>query len=100
GWPGPAEDAAELAAHFHPLVDGVTVCLDVGETVLPRLGLELHLDRQPPAEPRWAVFLDRLVDAGWCTAEKRDGLLSWPGRVTPAGEDAPIASLEQRLSHV
>ena len=116
GWPGDRDAAAELFAGMHAMVDGVTLCLDVGETVGPRLGLECHLRKQPAAEPRWETFLDHLVARGWCTPAKRAALLEWPG-VTLPGETAEawpahlvheslrrpadhLTSLDRRLNHV
>jgi hypothetical protein len=116
GWPGRPDAAVELMRELHPLVDGVAVCLDVGAHVQPRLGFECHLEGQPPAEARWARFLDELVARGWCTARKRDALLAWPGLVVPeAGAGAwpahilreallhppdDFTTLERRLNHV
>jgi hypothetical protein len=86
---GALDEAAEMMAQLHRLVDHITVGLDVGAHVHPRLGLECGVTGQPPAEPRWAVLLDEFVERGWCTAEKRDALLEWPGSTTPANADAP-----------
>jgi hypothetical protein len=98
------------------LVDGVTLCLDVGDAVGPRLGLECHLREQPAAEPRWERFLDDLVERGWCTPAKRAALLAWPGVTLPGEISDPwpahlvheslrqpadhLTSLDRRLNHV
>jgi Prenyltransferase and squalene oxidase repeat len=83
GWPGDLDEARELIADLSSLADGLTMCLDVADTVRPRLGLECHLNVQPPDEPRWKPLLDRLVDRDWCTPAKRTALLDWPGVDTP-----------------
>jgi squalene-hopene cyclase-like protein len=116
GWPGDRDAAAALFARFHPLVDGVTLCLDVGEAIGPRLGLECHLSGQPPAEPRWDALLEHLVAQGWCTPAKRAALLEWPGFTLPGEIADPwpahlvheslrrpadhLTGLERRLNHV
>ncbi len=82
GWDGEAADATALATELRELVDGVTLCLDVGTGVHRRLGFEAHGVRGAP-EPRWGALLDVLVARGWCTAAKREALLAWPGLVTP-----------------
>ena len=115
GWTGDAARAVEVMQRLSKQVDGVTVCLDVGERVHEPIGFECHLQGQPAAEPRWAEFLDDLVKAGWCTARNRDALLRWPGVVTPdqGGAWPPhllrdallqppdqFTAIERQLSHV
>jgi hypothetical protein len=84
GWDGGLDACATLVAEMRSLADGLTLCLDVADEVAPRLGMECHLSHQPPVEPRWKTLLDELVARGWCTPAKRDAILGWPGRVTPA----------------
>ncbi|MFL5865796.1 MAG: hypothetical protein ACJ766_01695 [Thermoleophilaceae bacterium] len=116
GWPGRPAEPVELMERLDPLADEVTICLDVGDELLPRLGFECRLVEQPPLERRWAELLGELVEAGWCTDEKRDALLGWPQLVLPreGGNGWPadllrasllrpqdhFTSLERRLSHV
>jgi hypothetical protein len=115
-WPGVIDEAVEKMARLYGFVDRLTVCLDVGERVYPQLGFECIVGFQPPLEPRWATFLDYLVDEGWCSAEKRDALLEWPGLTYPnnAGVSWPdhmihdallhpadrFTALERRISHI
>jgi len=47
GWAGGSDEALELARSLRRLVDGLTVCLDVGAQVRPRLGFEGRLARHP-----------------------------------------------------
>ena len=116
GWPGPVQEAQELMAGVSSHLDGMTLCLDVGETVRARLGLECLLDAPPPDEVRWERLLDELVERGWCTPAKGAALLAWPGVDTPVaarGSWPPalvrdslmrpadhFTSLERRISHV
>jgi hypothetical protein len=116
GWPGPIDEIADLMAVLAPQVDRVTVCLDIGRSVWPQVGLECVLQRQPPQEVRWYPFLTDLVERGWCTPAKRDALLAWPGQIDPTTATHPwptpllVASLvqppdqfsvfERRLSHI
>ncbi len=78
GWRGDIAEATALARELRALADGLTVCLDVGTEVQPRLGLEAHCD-----DARWSSLIDALVARGWCTAAKRDAFLAWPGLQTP-----------------
>jgi Prenyltransferase and squalene oxidase repeat len=116
GWRGPLDEAVRAMSRIRPLVDGVTTCLDVGSQVSGRLGLECTIEGQPPSNPRWAGFLDTLVEWDLCTGAKRDALLQWPGVTTPLDTDAPwpapliraellrgadhFTAFERRLSHV
>jgi hypothetical protein len=81
--------ATETMSRLHRLVDRITVGFDVGERVYPKLGFECAVAGQPPAEPRWATFLDELVAQRMCTGTKRDALLAWPGLTGPSEDDGP-----------
>jgi len=99
GWPGALDAVAPLAERFAPLADRIAVDLDIGEQVWPTLGLELHLGTEAFGGPRWQQALDWLVSAEWCTREKRDGLLRWPGIQTspPDGVSWPAPLLMDSL---
>jgi hypothetical protein len=80
GWPG---DAGELERTLAPLAEGsetVILDLDVGEEVLPSLGLECFAAEagDPDLLERWAHFLEPLVRAELCRPERRQALLGWP----------------------
>ena len=49
------------------------------ETIAPRVGLEGAFPRLPHREPRWAELVDRFVERGLCTPEKRAAVFAWPG---------------------
>jgi hypothetical protein len=79
GWPG---DPPELERRLASLVRGaesVILDVDVGETVLPTLGLECFAgeDGDPDLVDRWARFLDPLVECELCRPERRQALLDW-----------------------
>jgi hypothetical protein len=102
GYPATAA-LGDLLAILGGLVENVGLSVDVGEGIGPRLGIECRFEgwRQPSQEPRWALFLDRLVAMGLCTAEKREVLLAWPsvGYHRFPDEKAPRA-LIRALNHV
>ena len=79
GWSGSAEELKELVERLSGLVDRVDLDLDVGATVYPKIGLECYLNMQPKFEPRWARFLNGLVEKGLCVPEKQKALLAYPG---------------------
>ena len=116
GWQGPTDELETVATQLFEFVDSITVCLDVGATIDPKIGLECILDRQPDREPRWSAFLNDLVRRGLCAPDKRDGLLAWPGHTDPTSNPHPwpnhlitesllhppdqFSIFERRLSHI
>jgi hypothetical protein len=116
GWKGSMPAIERWAAWAYDRVDRVTVCLDVGSEVSPRIGLECMLDVPPAAEPRWGALLDELVSAGLCVADNGGALLTVPGVLRPpethiawpgpwiaatlCGPPDSFSTAERRLSHV
>lgn len=81
GWDGAAGALALLVASLAPLVDRIDVDLDVGETVLPKIGLECYFQAAPDVREKLTRFLDYLSAQTWCCPSKRDALLAYPGYV-------------------
>ena len=81
GWPGSTTDLSDLVERLSGFVDSIRLDIDVSDRVHPKLGLECYMaDKlQPATEPRWAVFLEDLVEGGLCRPAKRDGLLAYTG---------------------
>ncbi len=83
GWSDPTNTFSTLTSTLSEFVDSIILSFDVGDTVLPRIGLECFLNNQPyeepHEEPRWQLFLDYLVEAGLCTPAKKNAFLAWPG---------------------
>lgn len=71
GWPGRAEFDPRMA---NTSADGSGrygyVHLDIGENVLPRIGIEVDFR---------GAFLREIVARGLCVPAKRDALFAWPG---------------------
>lgn len=104
-----APEAASAVQQVTPLFEGVErlhLSFDVTDSVLPRIGIEGSFPRQPPREPRWRIFFERM--GGLCAPEKLDAALAWPGYDTfwTAAERWPVAALGPRgaclrtLSHL
>ena len=116
GWRGWLPSVEHWAAWAYDRADHVTICLDVGAAIHPRLGLECGLTVQPPHEPRWHAVLEELSTSGLCSAENGAAFLSVPGSLRPpetqAGWPASwiaaslrlpadwFSTTERRLSHV
>lgn len=80
GWTYPIKKLKELIKVISNFVDIIVLNFDVGNTILPKVGIECELlKKSPHLEPRWQLFLDYLVKIGLCTPEKRDAFLSWHG---------------------
>ena len=79
GWSDPTNTFSTLTSPLSEYVDSILLSFDVGDTVLPRIGLECFLNNPPYKEPRWQLFLDYLVEAGLCTPAKKNAFLAWPG---------------------
>jgi hypothetical protein len=60
-------------------VERVHLTLDLGEEILPRLGITGSFPRLPGREPRWGELFERLVGRGLCRPGERDAALAWPG---------------------
>jgi hypothetical protein len=71
-------DAAALFAG----VEQIHLSLDLGEEILPRIGIEGSFPRLPGREPRWGELFERLVSRGLCRPDRRDAALAWHGSET------------------
>lgn len=81
-WPGSHADLAEIVAKFFPALCLLFVDLTLGDAIAPRLGLacsQVHLHSRAQSDPGWGALLDLSVAEGFCTPQKRAGLLNWPG---------------------
>lgn len=101
GWSGCDADLHRLL-ELARSVDYTWLDLDVGETVHPKIGLECYFERhrQPSREPRWAAFLDTLVQHGLCTAVQRDALLAYPGYTDENAPNVPWPIALRRASRL
>lgn len=78
GWPGDEYLLRRTLEPLGSLADHLCLDVDVGETVLPKVGLECYVS----GGGKWVPILDRLLSDGLCTPTKRDSLLAYPGHVT------------------
>ena len=79
GWEGTIDEVSELVSMLLVRPGRVSLHLDVGESVGPRIGLEYYASPGPSGDRRWRPVLDELVRAGLCLPRKREGLLAYPG---------------------
>jgi hypothetical protein len=76
GWHYPADNLHRVTTRLPVYADRVTLHLDVGGTIGPKIGIEV----KPVPPLKWLLLLGHLVKAGLCTPQKRQALLAWPGR--------------------
>ncbi|UKO96709.1 hypothetical protein [Nostoc sp. UHCC 0870] len=79
GWMYSIDKLQSVISDLSAFVDYICLSFDVGESILPRIGLECHLSKMPKYETRWQLFLDYLVKNRLCTVPKRNAILDWPG---------------------
>lgn len=100
GWSGSVDKLQETLSELSKYAARIDLDIDVGESVLPKIGLECYLDRQPQFEPKWQLFLDYLVDLGFCTEQKRDSLLAYTGYIRGNQNPQLLPSNLERISNL
>jgi hypothetical protein len=80
-WQGSIVELKNVLDPLSNFVDRIDLDIDVGEVILPKIGLECYLKNQPDFEPRWQLFLNHLVEMGLCLPQKRNALLDYPGYI-------------------
>ncbi|MBO1345923.1 MAG: hypothetical protein EBE86_000290 [Hormoscilla sp. GUM202] len=78
GWTGAIDFLQATVSELASFTDCIHLDLDVGNGVLPKIGLECYIEGQPRSEPKWAAFLSYLVEVGLCLPDKRDALMGCP----------------------
>ena len=81
GWQGNLPKLRALISWIFTYVDRVTIAIDIGENVMPKVGIECFIEGQEPQ--KWTRWLDALVKKELCNNRYRDLLLAWPGVSTP-----------------
>jgi hypothetical protein len=99
GWVGVKGPLEQLLAELATLTDFVCLSFDAGDTVMPRLGFECYLSKQPRYEHRWRLLLERLVEMNLCSGAKKDAVLSWPGYTREPTTASPSNSKEESSWH-
>lgn len=97
-WTGPALD--HWISFVYNYADRVTLCIDIGTSIFPKIGFECFWDRQPPAETYWRFFIEKLNTQNHYKKDKIEAILHWdeeifPGQVNDWPEHLWIASLSK-----
>ena len=88
--PDPALE--DIAARLSGMDHRFGLCLDAGETVVPRIGLEYVSNPGGGPSDGWAKLLQALVDMGLCRREAASGIMDWTAPVDPSDGAAPWPS--------
>jgi hypothetical protein len=80
-WQGDSVALQDLLNDIAAVTDRIDLDIDVSDHVLPKIGLECYLYRQPKFDDRWNTFLDLLVLQGKCSLAKRQALLEYSGYI-------------------
>ncbi|WP_423146361.1 hypothetical protein [Rubrolithibacter danxiaensis] len=84
GYPGVTAELDYWITFTYSLSDKIRLCIDLGESVLPKVGFECFWDDQPAMETRWEFFLNELVKQDVCLKEKAEAFLSWEKEIFPS----------------
>ena len=98
GWSGSQEIIKTLLSKLSNFTDDICLSYDVGETVMPRIGLECYLSKQPKYEFRWRLLLDYLVELNLCSKLKRNLLLNWTGYFKKVSKSAILSESNNRAN--
>ena len=91
-WPGSVTELQSiLDMYYTPDTTDQNVYIDISieDRVMAKLGLafaQQQIPTLPDPDPRRSLLLDRLVETGLCTSDKRSALHAWPGRSTEASQ--------------
>jgi predicted secreted hydrolase len=89
GWQPSLRGFAPSLERVYELVEHVTLCLDIGATIYPRLGLECASNSVPDRVADLTPLIDDLVERKLCTPQKHDALLHWEGVTSPTTTNLP-----------
>lgn len=81
-WSGSLDGLKQTLKQLSVYAERIDLDIDIGESILPKIGLECYLHQQPQFEPKWQLFLDYLEKIGLCTPQKRANLLAYPGYIS------------------
>ena len=83
-WPGAISSVETIISQVGDVCPGYALSFDVfAGGVAPRLGLELFVREggwMQTTRTNWQALIGRLREKGWCSADKAEALLAWPGR--------------------
>lgn len=97
-WLGPELD--NWISFVYNYADRVTLCLDIGKDVYPKIGFECFWGDQPLKGTYWRAFIEKLNVQNHYKEDKIEAILNWdkelfPGQIKDWPEHLWIASLSR-----
>lgn len=97
-WTGPELD--RWISFVYGYADRVTLCIDIGKEVFPKIGFECFWNEQPPKETYWRYFMEKLNTHNHYQQDKIEAVLNWdkeifPGQINNWPEHLWLASLSK-----
>lgn len=95
-WAGPELD--HWISFVYNYADKVTLCIDIGKDVFPKIGFECFWNEQPLTETYWRMFTAKLNANNHYKQDKIEAILNWdkdifPGQIKEWPEHLWTASL-------
>lgn len=95
-WTGPELD--HWISFVYNYADKITLCLDIGKDVFPKIGFECFWNEQPLTETYWRMFTAKLNANNQYKQDKIEAVLNWdkdifPGQIKEWPEHLWTASL-------
>ncbi|MDB5011698.1 MAG: hypothetical protein JWR67_772 [Mucilaginibacter sp.] len=81
-WISPALE--DWITFIYSYADRVTVCIDIGKNIFPKIGFECFWNEQPAMETKWMLFMDELIRRNLCRLDKVDTVLAWDNEIFPS----------------
>ena len=97
-WTGPELD--DWISFVYSNSDRITLCIDIGKQVFPKIGFECFWSEQPATETYWRNFIDKLNMQNQYRQDKIDAIFNWdqeifPGQIKDWPEHLWTASLSR-----
>lgn len=87
-WMGPELDS--WISFVYNYADRVTLCIDIGKDVYPKIGFECFWSEQPHKETYWRAFIEKLNMKNRYREDKIEAILNWDKEIFPGKiEDWP-----------
>ena len=100
GWPGSTESVQRAVDDMRSTAAQFALSIDMtAQGLLPRLGLEIYPTDLGKGVTAWRPLVERVAELGLCLADKKRGLLEFPGIERLFGSDG-VFVLYKGISHL
>ena len=78
-----SQELKDYITFIYSYADKITLCLDIGATISPKIGFECFWIGQPSTEQYWAHFIEKLDLQTSLESEKITSILVWDQEIFP-----------------